>query len=197
MSGSTTLFLILAMCGVAAGCSIFETREPEDPSGGGQCPWTIPTEPDTLLTNLETTIGCGLAGVVNYERIFAENLIFQPDPEDVAYLETLLGSNPFEGWNKQIENDVFERIAGEVGTGGSMVLELTDIEDAPVEEADAAFQADYTFTITTSTGTTEYGGVARFYMSDNVPWQISRWVDERLGGDTQSWGLLKGSNRQL
>ena len=191
------LLLVVAVLGAGAGCSVFETREPAPPTSEEQCPWTIPTEPDTLLTNLETTVGCGLSGVVNYGRIFTEDFVFEADPADVSDLEILLGADPFDGWNKTIEEDVFERIATDVGSNGSLRLDLTNIEDTGGgEESDASFKADYTLTLKTSAvDSTVYEGAARFYMVNNVTWQINRWTDERLGADVTSWGKLKGSNR--
>ena len=81
-------FALLAATAIlaAAGCDLFETREPETSSGSGS-QWERPTSPEIIVDNLEVAFENAIFN--DYRRALTEDFTFVPDDSDRFDMDTI------------------------------------------------------------------------------------------------------------
>ncbi len=187
------LILFAAMFLPGAGCNLFETREPEGGSGSINI-WVPPTRPEIIVQNLLAALEAGSFG--DYQRAFAPDFDFVPDGTDMAQLQIERpGEEVYAGWNKDVETQVAESI---YGTARSLDLRLVFFQEQLLQEG-RLHKYDYTLTLETTSGVNVYQGQAWFTIVQqfNGDWLIAGWQDVITPQTVESWGRLKGRNRQL
>jgi hypothetical protein len=172
---------------VSVGCSIFDTRDPEPPGGGGT-PWIAPTVPSFVFTNMKNGLE-DLTGV-NYEKSLAETFTFVPMPADVDKL----GPEVYVDWTRAVEVQVTQRI---LASASKVVVAFISPEQILDQDPFAAFEAPYELTIMDTQGGVEtYKGKARFDMQRlNQGWHLIKWEDQEGVQGFATWGYLRGVTR--
>jgi hypothetical protein len=176
-----------------AGCNLFETRKPAV-GNAGTTVWTPPTTPDIVVENLKLALEAGIFG--DYSRAFTDDFTFVPDATDVVQLGIERpGQAVYDGWTRDVETQVAESIRTGVT---SLDLQLVFLSEQIVTGG-RLHKYDYTLTVTGASRTDVYQGQAWFEIHP-VPggeWRIARWEDVITPQTNESWGRLKGRNRQV
>jgi hypothetical protein len=190
---------------LAAACSFFDPRTPDDPDPGDII-WQQPTSPSLVVQNLVNSMeGMSAPFCMN---CCDSSYMFIPDPSDTAEFG---GSYEFDNWNFDVEANTLQNIfAAVVGSGYpddslvsvtmSMVPGYPD-PAAPTDSADV--WRDYSIICAGS----EFGGWdrpalgrARLSMIEDEYglWSITTWEDirpEDYSGDNFTWGVIKAGYR--
>jgi len=194
MRAKMALIIVLLTLLTAAGGCVFEPRKAELPDTGDDGTWITPNLPKDVFVNLIT--GLAADANSNYERSLDQNFTFIPLTEDVS----ALGSEVFEGWNKEIEMEMLTRLKGiflgertfQFGDE-NMVFEREDIDVGYAE-----FEGEYVITLETGDGSPveTYAGRAIFYLEKQTQgWMLTRWEDIDVSGSFPSSGYLRGTLR--
>ena len=194
MTGKIVLTVaVLVLLMVAGGC-VLEPREAEAPDSEDGGTWITPNLPKDVFVNLIT--GLAAAANSNYERSLDQDFTFIPLPEDVS----ALGSEVFEGWNKEIEMGMLTRLKGiflgerTIQFGDeNMVFELENVEVGYAE-----FEGEYVITLEPGDGSPieTYAGRAIFFLEKPTQgWVLTRWEDIDVSGSFPSSGYLRGTLR--
>lgn len=187
----TAITLILLVAG--NGC-IFEPRDAESPDTGGGGTWITPNLPKDVFLNLMS--GLEADANSNYERSIDESFTFIPLQEDIV----ALGSEVFDGWNKEIEMEMLNRLKGIFL--GERIIQFGDenmvFEREDVEVGYAEFEGEYVLTLDPGDGSDPevYAGRAIFYLEKGTQgWILTKWEDIDVSGSFPSSGYLRGTLR--
>lgn len=194
-SGMYPIILTLAVC--LASCSLFETRDPEDPTVL-RSTFDPPTEPLTVLDNM--TAAFRELNEVNYLRCLSDSLTgglldFQPTPEAASRYGI------FAAWSKDQEQQYFLNIRSRLPSGNALSLSF----GTPVlqsQTSDSA-QVEVTYDLLVPHGQQSVPdrgrGRAQFVLvldRSTGSWAIRRWTDLALDAVTNSWSDIKGAFSQ-
>ena len=192
----TNMALIIAALTLlmAAGGCVLEPREAESPDSGDEGTWITPNLPKDVFVNLTT--GLAADANSNYERSLDQNFIFIPLPEDVS----ALGSEVFEGWNKEIEMEMLTRLKGIFL--GERAIQFGD-ENMVFDREDELlgrweFEGEYIITLDPGDGSPieTYSGRAIFYLEKQTQgWMLTKWEDIDVSGSFPTSGYLRGTLR--
>ena len=175
--------LILCISLISAGCSFFEPRESEPPSGR-EGRWDEPVSPGIVISNLNYAFQD--ENIEDYMSAFTSQFLFLADERDTLLFEP----GTFTDWGFSIEEEVTGRIFAEAYS-----INLTFSDSLVDSTADLAhFYENYEFTV--SAESQVYGkGLALFSLSrgEDGYWAIYEWQDFKK--DTTDWGFLKGIHR--
>ena len=191
MRARIILITVAMILGVTAGGCVFEPREAEEPDTGGGGTWIAPNQPKDVFLNLMS--GLEADANSNYERSLDQNFTFIPLPEDVV----ALGSEAFEGWNKEIEMEMLNRLKGIFL--GERAIQFGD-EDMVFDREDEysgrwEFEGEYIITLDPGDGSDveTYAGRAIFYLEKMTQgWMLTKWEDIDVSGSFPSSGYLRG-----
>ncbi|MGE5179192.1 MAG: hypothetical protein ACM3PF_08890 [Bacteroidota bacterium] len=185
---------------VAAGCGLFEPREPKLASVIPPPPCLARLDPDSVVVNIAVHYARGgdcypaqLADSVSPELA---GFHFYPDIQDS--LESL-PRDPFTGWNKAIETSVTLSVAASADTiivvFDSTYASPTIGSTSPTRET---FYYEYHLLAVTAPGdTTRYQGQAELTMvRPTTTWSLEGFRDHRDASGRPTWGILRGSKRQ-
>ena len=186
---------LLSVAVLAPSCGVFDTRDPEPPTDGGNgTPWEQPVNPNAVLFNFVNAILYQDDG--NYEQIHAEDFWFVPDPVDTLYFLSTVGVNVFRDWGRDKELTAIRLIFTD-----SESLEVAIVEDSREEDTQQALiRLYYTFRRRLAPEVAEdsvatFKGFAEIHMrADNQGfWSIDSWEDTEVETEFNTWGRLKGS----
>jgi hypothetical protein len=178
--------LLLLMA--AAGCGMFETREPEE-GEGEQSLWQPPTSPEIIVRNLEVAFENGIFN--DYERALTPDFTFHPDLADSLDVE---GGRPgaFANWTRDVEVQTASAI---FASADSLIL-LLGVPSIEIEGDDRLMKQNYLLTLLTAGGSTIYEGDVWFWVRQvGGEWYIYHWEDIATSSSRRSWGFLKGNSR--
>jgi hypothetical protein len=184
-------FLIAAVC-LLSGCSLFEPRDPEDPSGS-RLDFVPPTEPSIVIDNLQNAID--QKSVANYAACFpdagagGQTFVFVPSAEASAQYGLVLSS-----WGTAQEQAYFQNLLARSASNAFANLQL--IQKSQLVTADSViYSYDYVFTFEHSeTGFPKTArGNLQFALAPDAGnrWSIYRWIDFKTGNDI-TWSMFKG-----
>ena len=171
-------------------CSLFSTRNPEDPDDLGQIPFIQPDRPEIILQNLSNSISS--LSFQNYLSCFSTTS-FEFVPSFQAS-----STNPgiWAGWSIQEEQTYFTNLATEASSFKGHGLVLSDTRYEILSETKQQFIASYTLTIVHNRNSqgvpnTSIGEIILDLEADsNGLWYITKWTD--ISNETFfSWSELK------
>lgn len=179
------LSIILAAMLFSYGCSLLDTREPEDPITGGGT-FLQPDTPEQVVDNIRAAVG--ELSTLNYRRSLAEDLEFRP----TATAEARDGI--WSTWSRAEEDQYFATLvaaaAGNTGHG----LVLNDESFTLVDASHYRLDATYVLTVnhTRPDAPTRVQGRLLWTVEQRTDglWELSAWTDQELGTEP-SWSDLK------
>ena len=186
MSRTWTHILPCVVLGlVLSGCSLFSTREPEDPLTESGT-FIQPDTPEQVVENLQAAIS--ELNTLNYRRSIAELFIFRPTASALAR-ESL-----FSSWSKSQEEQYFSAMAAAASLNSGHSLQLNDQSFTLIGSGEFLLDATYVLTINhrRSEVPVQVQGRLRWLItqtSDGL-WSLSDWTDQELGSEA-SWSDLK------
>jgi hypothetical protein len=181
----------------AAGCGLFEPRDPDPPTQQTDAPPPA-TDPDALIQNLQAAVA--QKSTVNYERCFAgfgepsgggARFVFVPSPGAAAAY-----SGVFQQWGIDQERQYFQNLVSRSAGKPNAYANLTLTHRTLIASGDSAVHSyDYTLTFEhsdpafpqTATGTMQ---LVMAPEKGNA-WVIYRWIDYKTTGDI-TWSHFKG-----
>jgi len=197
--GSTILALRGLLCVplLVAGCGLFDTREPEDPSVI-RSTFDPPTEPSIVLGNIEASFR--ELNEVNYLKCFTDSLSggeleFYPTAEAASRYGIFLN------WSKAQEQEYFLNIRSRLPTGS--VLSLTFDPPSVQSQTSDSSQVEVAYDLVVPHGQQSVPdrgrGRAQFVLVLDRRtgfWAIRRWTDLGIDATTTSWSDIKGAFSQ-
>jgi hypothetical protein len=187
------LLALAALALPGAGCGLFDVRDAVE-GGGEDSVWVPPTSPEIVVANLEAALEAGIFG--DYLRAFTEDFAFVPDAADVVQLSIERPGEPvFEGWTREVETQVAEAI--ETGAE-SLELALVFLSEQILDEG-RLHKYSYVLTLQRGGEVDVHQGEAWLEIRQVTggEWLIHAWQDVITPETVESWGRLKGRNRQL
>lgn len=183
MSRLPIAFLILAVA--ASGCSLFSTREPEDPiTDSGS--FVQPDTPEQVVENVRAAVG--ELNTLNYRRSLAEEFVFR------ATAAALARESVFEAWSRAQEEQYFSTMAAAAELGSGHSLTLNDQSFTVLTEDRFVLDATYVLRVSHQRTEipTEVQGRLQWVIAQGTDglWAISEWTDQELG-TFPSWSDLK------
>ncbi|MCI0450803.1 MAG: hypothetical protein L0Z51_00245 [Candidatus Latescibacteria bacterium] len=175
-----------------SGC-LFDTREPDEPTPGGDACSAIALDVSNAVFE---AITCALESEQDaaYERVISERFVFSPTQDD-SLDQTWGGAPVYENWNKTVELDVFSLMLSDAQTlavefSPSILINQTTF---------VRYRVEYLLTVVnvaTPGDTTQYGGVAQFDVrNEGGNWRLTFWDEVETVPDLSTWGFLKGTLR--
>ncbi len=181
--------LILLLFTTVMSCSLFDTREPEEPGPTTGPGFIQPDQPSAVIENLTNAVrGINLT---NYLRCLHE-ASFTYEPSSAAQ-----SSNPgiWQGWGYNEERDYFNNLRAEAEglSGHDLSFENEALVDQ--SEGEAQYEADYALTIRHESGADleELRGSVILHMirdESSGDWVISSWIDR---GSGTTWSDLRAA----
>lgn len=182
--------LLPVLAGLLAGCSLFETRQPEAPTQSGNS-LPAPTTPAVVLSNLQIAI---ISRDLNaYMDCFANPAItsrgftFVPSPDYIVQLQP---------WSYTKEHDFMNDLISKARPSGFSNLLLTP-RDSLISSDSVDYRYIYTFVFETRP---EYNFTSRAHGSlefkigledDRVRWSIYYWADNPENRGDTTWSAFK------
>jgi hypothetical protein len=179
---------------LAAGCGLFDPRDPDPPGDEEQVPWNPPTAMAVALGNIQRTLEA--KSVTNYDRSIAtEELSQEPDFRPFTFVPDavdaqIIGETYFESWDRQQEVTIMGQI---IDTSADVSLEWTVRDSITTGSAEAYYEdIGYSLAFSWADRDTLYSGNADLYfIEDNGQWFLTRWEDKRDGSGHETWGMLR------
>lgn len=186
-------FVALLSALLVSGCSVFEPREPEQPSqsSSGYLP---PTSAQVVVINLQNSIE--LKNVQNYINCFADpsrserSFTFVPSADAAVLFPSVLSS-----WTYAQERDYMTNLISKAVPNGFSGLLLT-LTGSSISADSEVYSYDYLLTFQhTEAGfpSTARGSLQFAIGVDNITqqWSIYRWIDLKTTTDI-TWSSFKG-----
>ena len=182
--------LALSLTLMVAACSVFETREPEEPESGAGT-WLQPDTPDRVIRNIQNSIS--EMNSRNYLRSLAPDFAFQPAVSALAREPSLWSS-----WATPEEETYFGRLAASSNFLSGHSLQLLDMNESVVDDERYVMDANYILTVQHNRSAedvpTEFQGrlIWALRRSSEGLWYLQTWTDQEA--QTQpSWSELKST----
>jgi hypothetical protein len=183
---------------VAAGCNIFDTRDPEPPSQSSSS-YVPATEPSIVFSNMANAFRD--LNSLNYLKSFADSstsgrgFSFEPTPQaKVKY------TGVFLLWNRQSEQQYFDNLRSKITSGSAAVLVFQTLSAQSLQSDSAQYEATYSLTVphTVAAVPKVVSGKAQFFLlaDRSRNWVIWRWIDLPTGTSNAAWSDLKGEFAQ-
>ncbi len=178
------------LAGGIAGCSVFDTRDPEDPESGVGT-WLQPDTPDRVTRNIQNSIA--EMNSRNYLRSLGPEFVFRATVSAIAR-EPSLWSN----WAIPEEETYFGRLVASSNFLSGHSLQLLDIIENVIDENRHVIDANYILTVQHSRSAedipTEFHGhlVWAIQKSSEGLWYLQDWTDQEVQNQP-SWSELKST----
>jgi hypothetical protein len=173
-------------------CSLFDPRDPEDPSGTGVV-WQTPTSPDIVMENMASALN---GQSVLYLDCLDDDFVFYADTNDIDDHPEL----EFSDWTKIVENQTVGSIYSAV-PDTSLQASFTPVvsnPDPPAPEDSVIIYREYTILIPEAQHEVAFG-IAEIHMveSEDGIWSIRSWYDYRFNSSTseKTWAVAKAVYR--
>jgi len=179
--GRSSFAAIAAFCLLAASCSLFETRDPEQPGTTTVPVFIQPDRPQDVIQNLQNAVRT--MNLDNYRRCLDPE-VFSYQPSSVAQ-----SSNPdlWLGWGFPEEEAYFNNMRAEAEGLSGHELRLENRRLVQISTDQEQFDADYRLTVQHNRqGLPDVAeGVLRLIMvrDESGSWAIESWSDAAEGSD--------------
>jgi len=183
--------LLTAALAAVMGCGLFDLRDPRPTDT------TVPparcrlrTTPDSVLANIVVHYGTRTSC---YGEQLDTGFVFVPDPQDYIEEQNPGSPNPFDGWNRDTEIGVSERISTDADT---VVVSFDSTYAAPSTSTNPTRETRYYYyhllLVGNSADTTRYQGQAEVtFIQRAITYTLERFVDHRDGSTLPTWGSLR------
>ncbi|MFA6619334.1 MAG: hypothetical protein WCT23_09735 [Candidatus Neomarinimicrobiota bacterium] len=181
-----------ALFAMLLSCSLFDPRDPEDPSGGGVL-WQTPTSPDIVVENITSALN---GKSVLYFDCLDDAFLFYADTSDIDDYPTM----NFTDWTRAVENLTVGQIYSAVPDDSleAVFTPVSSSPDPPAPEDSVVIYRQYTIL----TPGAQYGvafGIAELHMveSEDGLWSVRSWHDNRYSPSTpeKTWAVVKAVYR--
>ncbi len=184
-------------CLFLTGCSIFSTRDPENPTSV-RSSFTPPTSAQIVVSNFKSALL--EKNTENYIQCFSDTskgarqtFIFEPSASVNAQYPSL-----FLHWSIANERQAFLSMINKVATDAAPVLQLTDDRYEVTTPDSTVYQAEYVLKVSHDVQTvpTQVRGFIRLTIASQSGglWTIVRWSDSSptvSDSLNSTWSLLK------
>lgn len=169
----------LLLCFAAAGCGLFDPRDPEEPVNV-EVDYNTPIEPRIALRNIEATTEARFIG--NFQRAIASDYRFRFDPFDAGADTVWRLDRDLQALNRLFQNPV-----------ASVDLTWTVRDSGNIEEDFFYRNLGYLLVFRNSaTDSVVFGGRCTLYFRlEGVEWLIYRWADVRDETAELTWGYAR------
>lgn len=167
------------------GCSVFSTREPEEPlSDTGT--YIQPDTPEQVIDNVQSAIA--ELNTLNYRRSMAEDMSFQPTATAQAR------ESVFLSWSRSQEEQYFSALVAAASLNQGHSLQLNDRTLTLLSENEFVLDATYVLSVNhrrTEVPTQVQGRLQwMLRQGEDGLWALQEWTDQELGSEP-SWSDLK------
>ncbi len=186
------IFLIV-LISVFAGCDLFETRSPENPTTP-RTSWVPATSPGILISNFKNSLTD--KSTENYLNCFVDSIVtgkafsFVPTSEGVTLFPSL-----FSNWTLSNERAYFENIKSKLRENSSFSLSCFNENEGTIAGDSMTYSADYLLFVDhgISEIVKEFHGHMQMTLFRNTrgEWAVSFWRDSKRN-ENPSWSELKG-----
>lgn len=173
--------LVLALIISSNACSLFDTREPEEPGSTTVPVFIQPDRPQDVIQNLTNAVNA--LNLDNYRRCFSpENFQYEPTSEAQS-------SNPdvWQGWGIGEEEAYFNNMRSEAEDLGGQSLSFQNVSYIQIQSGEEQFEADYELTINHNRQglPSEARGRIRLFIhrDEGGQWAIHSWSDASAGSE--------------
>ena len=168
-----------------SGCSVFSTREPENPLGDTGS-FIQPDTPEQVIENLQASVA--ELNTLNYRRSLSEGFSFQPTASAQAR-ETV-----FLSWSRSQEEQYFSALVAAASLNEGHSLQLNDQSLTLLSESEFVLDATYVLTINHRRAEVPVRVQGRLQwilrQGEDGLWALEEWLDQELGTEP-SWSDLK------
>ncbi|MEX0681046.1 MAG: hypothetical protein WD097_06655 [Balneolales bacterium] len=175
---------VLLLCIVLiSACSVFETRDPEDPGSTTVPVFIPPLHPQNVIENLQNAMRT--LNVDNYLKCLS-NESFTYEPSIAAQSND---PDTWQGWGFEEEKTYLNNMRSDAEGQGGHELKLENTSSAPIGEDAERFEANYTLTIEHNRQTTlpsQASGKIQLNLirdEESGEWIIQSWRDSSEGSD--------------
>lgn len=185
------VILALVILGsLASGCSVFDTREPEQPETGAGT-WLQPDTPDRVVRNIQNAVS--EMNSQNYIRSLGPSFVFEPAVSAKAREPSL-----WSGWAVSEEETYFRSLAASSNLLSGHSLQLLDITESVVGDEQFVMDANYILTVQHTRAADNIPTVFQGHLvwdirrSTEGLWQLRSWTDQETQNQP-SWSELKST----
>lgn len=192
MTGMRTALALFLLAVAAAGCGLFEPRDPEDPSQSS-LNYRPPTEPSIVIQNLQGAIE--QRNPTNYIGCFADETRGAPPFAFIPSAEAAAAYGPtLTAWTLDDERGYFQNLVARSGQQAYASLALT-LKNTTVTSDSVVSAYDYVLVFEHNDAgfPRTARGSLQFTLREDAGkfWMIQRWVDFKSTTDI-TWSELKG-----
>ncbi|MDG5767036.1 hypothetical protein QA596_06125 [Balneolales bacterium ANBcel1] len=177
------ILLFLLILPMAASCSLFETRDPEEPGTTTGPPFIQTDRPENVIDNLVNAVTH--MNTDHYQRLFSEaDFTYRPSSDAQS-------NNPglWQGWGYQQEVDYFRAMRSETEGRSGHGLQFDEASLVNLGENEEQFETNYRLTVNHNRGPellpTEARGrlIITMKRDESGDWAIHSWTDRSNGTD--------------
>jgi hypothetical protein len=181
----TGLPSVLLLIFLISGCSLFSTRQPDEPITDSGT-FSQPDTPEQVVENIQSAIS--ELNTLNYRRSLADGMIFRPTASAQAR------ESVFLNWSRPQEEQYFSTMAAAAGSGTGHNLALNDRSFAIISDSKYVLDATYVLTLNHSRPDADKQVQGRLQwvidQGQDGLWSLTEWTDQELGL-SGSWSDLK------
>lgn len=185
-----TLSLFIILIGTLPSCSLFETREPEEPGDNSGVIFRQPDRAEVVIENLQNAI----------RGMSQQNYLQSLSQEMYTYnaSQPALAENPdvWSTWRYENEQIFFNNLSAEASNFEGHQMQLFDEVYEIISNEEQQYSASYTITVNHNRTSQNVPTVAtgeiilRLQSDENGLWYITTWNDV-ANGNLFSWSDLK------
>lgn len=173
--------IVIVILLLLTSCSVFDTREPEEPQDGGGSTFIQPEQASDVIRNLQSAVA--EMNTDNYSRSISDlEYTFEPSSRAQDW-------SGWENWNQNDERDYFNNMASSAEDFGNHQLQLENIEEEG-SDPEIRISAEYTLEVNHGRDTDDLPTIATGELildlergEDDGLWEIVRWIDLGDGSD--------------
>jgi len=177
--------LVCAALVFLSGCSVFSTRDPEEPLEDTGS-FIQPDTPEQVIENIQTSIA--ELNTLNYRRSLGDELDFQPTATALAR------ESVFISWSRSQEEQYFSAMVAAASLNQGHSLQLNDETLTLLSESAFVLDATYVLNVNHRRAEvpTRVQGRLQWVLrqGEDGLWALEEWTDQELGAEP-SWSDLK------
>ena len=190
MAGETLTYLLSAIAGIAAGCGLFDTRNPQNPVTV-RSTYEPPTSPIIVISNL--TYSIEEKNSTNYINCLSpDNYLYVPDSKSLS-----LYGQIFRNWDINSEKFYFENLISQTNANASSNLFLSNPSLNQITPDSAIYSAEYIIVFQhnkTNVPKSAEGNLRLTLKADlSNFFYIEKWEDYRQNDTDFTWSELKAN----